>query len=100
MNYFYNLSLAQQSNVCQGRLIREVSRSHIRIYHNRQDSPGRVIGPSQRPLPNNTQHSNDADIHGPGGIWTGNPRESAYYILVSFKSSTISVAEWSKRCGL
>jgi hypothetical protein len=26
-----------------------------------------VIGPSQRSLPDNTQHSQETDIHGPGG---------------------------------
>jgi len=34
----------------------------------RQDSPGRVISLSQRPLPNNTQHSQQTDIHAPDGI--------------------------------
>ena len=27
-----------------------------------------VIGPSQRPLPDNTQHSQQTDVHAPGGI--------------------------------
>jgi len=37
------------------------------------------ISPSQRPLPDNTQHSQEADIHAPGGIRTRNPsrREAA-----------------------
>jgi hypothetical protein len=39
--------------------------------------PGRgssrqVISSSQRPLPNNTQHSQQTDIHSPGGIRTHN----------------------------
>jgi hypothetical protein len=29
--------------------------------------------PSQGPLPANTQHSQQTDIHDPGGIQTGNP---------------------------
>ena len=31
-------------------------------------SSGWVISPSQRPLPDNTQHSQKTDIHAPGGI--------------------------------
>jgi hypothetical protein len=31
------------------------------------------IGPSQRPLPDNTQHSHKTDIHEPGGIRTRIP---------------------------
>jgi len=31
-----------------------------------------VIGPSQRPLPDNTQHSQETVIHAPGGIRTRN----------------------------
>jgi len=38
-----------------------------------------VIGPTHRPLPSNTQHSQDSDIHAPGGNRTRNPnkREAA-----------------------
>jgi hypothetical protein len=31
-----------------------------------------VISPTQRPLPDNTQHSQETDIHAPGGIRTRN----------------------------
>ena len=31
----------------------------------------------QRPLPDNTQHSQQADFHVPGGIRTGNPKKQA-----------------------
>jgi hypothetical protein len=33
--------------------------------------------PSQRPLPDNTQHSQETDIHAPGGIRTHNPSKRA-----------------------
>jgi hypothetical protein len=33
--------------------------------------------PSQRPLPNNTQHSQETDIHTPGGIRTHDPSKRA-----------------------
>ena len=48
--------LVQQPNVGQGRLILHVCRSHTMTHHSRYDSSGRGIGPSQRPLPDNTQH--------------------------------------------
>ena len=35
-------------------------------------SSERVIRSSQRPLPDNTQHSQQTDIHAPGGIRTNN----------------------------
>ena len=47
---------------------------HTQTYHTRQDSSGQVISPSQRPLPDNTQHSQQTDIHATGGIQTRNPR--------------------------
>jgi len=58
--------------VGHGLLIHEVSRSHTTTHHSRQDSSGRVISPSQRPLPDNTQHSQQTDIPTPGGIRTHN----------------------------
>jgi hypothetical protein len=36
-----------------------------------------VIGPSQRPLPHNIQHSQETDIHAPSEIRTRNPRQGA-----------------------
>ena len=66
------LFLAQRSPVGQGLLIHEVSRSHTTTHHSRQDSSGRVISSSQRPLPDNTQHSQQTNIHAPR--WDSNPR--------------------------
>ena len=43
---------------------------HTRTHHTRQDSSGRVISSSQRPLPDNTRHSQQTNIHAPGGIRT------------------------------
>ena len=51
-------------------LIHEVSRSHTTTHHSRQDSSGQAIGSSQRPLSDNTQHSQQKNIHTPGGIRT------------------------------
>ena len=42
---------------------------HTQLYiPQSEDSSGRVISSSQRPLPDNTQHSQQTDIHAPGGI--------------------------------
>jgi len=46
------------------------SRSLTTTHHRRWDSSGRVISSSQRPLPDNTQHSQQTNIHTPGGIRT------------------------------
>jgi len=54
--------------VGQGLLIHEVSGSHTTTHHSRLVSSGRVIGWSQRPLPNNT-HNRQTSMP-PGGIWT------------------------------
>jgi hypothetical protein len=40
--------------------------------HTHYESSGRVISPSQRPLPDNIQHSQQIDIHATGGIRTRN----------------------------
>jgi hypothetical protein len=46
---------------------------HTQTYHIRQDSSGRVISPTQWPLPDNKQHSQETNIYAPGGIRTYNP---------------------------
>ena len=55
-----------------GPLIHEVSRSHTTSHHRRQDSSGLVISSSQRPVPDNTQHSQQTNIHAPR--WDSNPQ--------------------------
>jgi len=62
--------MAQQTLVGQGCLFIEVSRSQTQQAW--QDSPGRVIGPTQRPVPDNTQHSQKTNIHDSGGFRTRN----------------------------
>ena len=56
------LLLAQQPPVGQGLLIHEVSRSHTTTHDTRQDSSGRVISSLHRPLPDNTQHSQQGNM--------------------------------------
>ena len=53
-----------------GAPILDVSRSHTTTQHSGYNSSGRVISSSQRPLPNNTRHSQQTNIHAPGGIRT------------------------------
>ena len=55
-----------------GLLVHEVYRSHKTTHHSRQHSSGRVISSSQRPLPDNTQHSQQTNIHAPCVIRTHN----------------------------
>jgi len=52
-------------------------RNHTQAHHTRKDSSGQVISPKQRPLPDNTQHSQERDIHAPGGIRNRNPSKQA-----------------------
>ena len=51
-----------------GALILDVSRSHTPTQHSRYDSSGRVISSLQRPLPDNTRHSQQTNTHVPSGI--------------------------------
>jgi len=52
----------------QGLLIHEVSRLHTMTQHSQYDSYGRVMGSSQKPLPDNTHHSQQTDFHAPVGF--------------------------------
>ena len=45
-----------------GLLNLEDSRSYKKTHHSRQDSSGQVISSSQRPLPHNTQHSQQTSM--------------------------------------
>jgi len=48
---------------------------HTRSHITRQNSSGRLITLTQRPPPDNTQHSQQTDTHAPGVIRTHNPSE-------------------------
>ena len=60
--------VALRSNAGHGLHILEVSRSHTTTHRSRKDISGRVISSSQRPLPDNTQHSQQTNIHASGRI--------------------------------
>ena len=67
---FFFVAVALRPNAGHGLLILEVSRSHTKTHRSRQDSSGRVISSSQRPLPDKTRHLQQTNIHDPGGIRT------------------------------
>ena len=46
---------------------------HTPTHHTRYIFPGREIGLSQRPVPHNTQHSQQTDIHVPAGFEPATP---------------------------
>ena len=56
--YFLFVFWRDSPPVGQGLLIHEVSRSHTTTHHRQQDSYGRVISSTQRPLPDNSQQIN------------------------------------------
>jgi len=50
---------------------------HTQTHHTQQDSSGRVISQTQRPLPDNTQHPQQTGIPAPRGIRNQNPSKGA-----------------------
>jgi hypothetical protein len=69
-------AMAKQPPVGQGFLTLE-AHDHNQTHHTREDSSGRMNNPTQRPLPDNTQYSEETDIHALGGIRTRNPNRRA-----------------------
>ena len=61
-----HLTLRVLMSYIYGAPILDVSRSHTTAHHSRQDSSGRVISSSQRPLPDNTRHSQQTNIYACG----------------------------------
>ena len=60
-DFFFSVAL--QPNAGHDLLILlEVSRSHTKAHYIRQDSSGRVINASQRPVPDNTQQSQQTSM--------------------------------------
>jgi hypothetical protein len=68
MEFFLPVALRPKAG--HGLYIIEVSRAHATTHHSRVNSSGRVISLSQRPLPDNTQQSQQTVIHALGGIRT------------------------------
>ena len=70
MNFFF-FFVAQQPFSGLGHLILRFP-VHTRTHHTLWDSSGRVTGPSQRPVPDSTQHSQETDIQALAGLETAN----------------------------
>ena len=84
---FACLFLVQQlppSPVGQGLLIHEVSRSHTTTHHSRQDSYGRVISSSQRPLPDNTHKTHNRKTA--GGLIPSKMVSNALTLCITLKN--------------
>ena len=80
-----------RSNAGHCLLILEVSRSHTMTHHSRWDSSGRVISSSQRPLPDNTQHSQQTNNHAPGWIRTRDLSRRVAADLTSPETYSVSI---------
>jgi hypothetical protein len=65
-------------------------RNHTPTHHILWDSSGRVIGPLQRPLPDNTQQSQRADIHVSGGFEPAIPSKRAAQTHTLDRKATVS----------
>jgi hypothetical protein len=67
--------------MCRGLMLHLITLMTLTHTHTHTHTLGRTPmdeGPvRRRPLPDNTQHSQQTDIHGPGGIQTRNPRKRA-----------------------
>jgi len=82
------LPMAREPPVDQGLLIVEASRSQTHTHTTfRQDSSGRVISPLQRPLPDNTQHSQDISTP-PAGFEPAIPASERPQSHVSDRAAT------------
>jgi len=55
----------------------QTHQNHTQTHQSRQDSSGRVISPTHRPLPDNEQHPQETDIDAPGCFGTHNTRKRA-----------------------
>jgi len=71
--------MARQPPVGQGLKTLPSFQDRTQALHTRYDSCRRVISPSQKPLLDNTRHSQETDFSATGGIRSPNPskREAA-----------------------
>jgi len=93
-------------------------RDHIQTHHTQQDFSGRVISPTLRPLPDNTQHSQETDIHTTARasnphfqkargrrptLWTARSLELSCRLIVMYSTShsfcerIININGWTKK---
>jgi hypothetical protein len=73
---YRSINFLYGATVCSDQVLLFVRfQDHTQTHHIRQHSPGRAINPTQRPLPDNIQQSQETDIHVTGGIRTHNPNK-------------------------
>jgi hypothetical protein len=87
LNHSFIAQEISSALVSSGRGFPNYSQTH----HSRQDFSARGIGPSQRPLPDNTQLSQQTIIHAPCGIRTRNPSKRA---AADPRLRTLAYWEW------
>jgi len=63
----YIITMMQQPSLAYTSSLTRIL-DNTQTLHTQYESSGRVISPSQRPLPDNTQHSTQTDIHALVGI--------------------------------
>jgi len=71
---FFFPSMTRQSPVGQDLLIIAII---LKTHHTWQDSSGRAIGLTHRPLPDNIKQSQETDTHAPDGVRTHGPYKQA-----------------------
>jgi hypothetical protein len=81
----FNLLIVRVEGYCFTRL-------HSSTRHTQYDSSGRGIGPSQRPLPDNTKQSQQTDIHTPSRIRNRGPEDSSRLRPLDFRA--IGIWRW------
>ena len=96
--YFHSATALQWARAFSLSRLRKRTQTHYKRY----DSSGRVISPMKRPLPHNTQHSQETDIHAPGGNRTRNTSKRAAADKVNlcasiFISWTDFLQDWKGR---
>jgi len=69
--------MVQQPIVNQGHLNVQASQSHSQTHHCRWDSSGPLTKPTQKPISDNTRHSQKINKRVPGGIRTQHPSKRA-----------------------
>jgi hypothetical protein len=74
--HLHSFSMSQQSQRAKASSLLRCH-DHTLKHHTRRDSSGRVIGSSQRPVPDNVRHPQQTDIHAPEGIRTHNRSKRA-----------------------
>jgi len=78
-------------------LVDEVSLTHTATHHSRYDSSGRVISSSQRPLPDNTQHSQQT-AYTLAQYTTHTPHRS-FYAAIALTSPRRLSQLWTTSCN-